>query len=144
MVRITVPGNYSGATCGLCGNFNGNSNDDFRLQSGMLTSSASEFGANWKVGDDTTCTDGHGDPPSCQNPTIAQTLCAIIRDSQGPLSFCHASIDPQVYFDDCAFDVCLSEQRTDVLCRSIETYVSKCQSASIRINPWRENTTCRK
>lgn len=143
MVRITVPGNYSGATCGLCGNFNGDRNDDFRLQSGMLASSASVFGASWKVEDDTTCNNGHGDT-SCQEPSTAQSLCAIITDSQGPLSFCHASIDPQVYFDDCAFDVCISEHRSDVRCRSIGTYVGTCQSADVRIYPWRESTTCGK
>lgn len=142
VVHITVPGNYSGATCGLCGNFNGNSSDDFRMQSGILTSSVFEFGADWKVGND-TCNDGRG-ASSCQDPSTAQSLCAIILDTQGPLSFCHAHVDPQAYFNDCVFDLCLSEHNNDVLCHSIETYVSACQSANVVIYPWRENTTCRK
>lgn len=143
VLQIGVPGNYSRSTCGLCGNFNGNSNDDFLMRSGMLASSASEFGADWKVGNDTTCNNGGGDP-TCHDPSIAQALCAIIRDRQGPLSFCHVHVDPQAYFDNCVFDVCLSGQRHDVLCRSIETYVGRCQSANVRIYPWRENTTCGK
>ncbi|XP_060720764.1 alpha-tectorin-like [Tachysurus vachellii] len=144
VVLITVPGNYSGATCGLCGNFNGDSNDDFRLQSGRLSFSAAEFGADWKVGNETRCDGGCGDScPSCQNPSRAQSLCGIITDNQGPLSFCHADVDPLAYYNDCVFDLCLSEHRNDVLCRSIETYVSACQSANVRIYPWRENTTCR-
>ena len=143
--RITVPANYSGATCGLCGNFNGQRGDDFRKRSGALASSAFEFGADWKVENDTLCTDGCGDScPSCQNPTGAQAQCQMIRDSQGPLSFCHATVDPQAYFDDCVFDLCVSGYRHDVLCRSIQTYVSACQSANVVINPWRENTTCSK
>ncbi|KAM9434734.1 alpha-tectorin [Clarias gariepinus] len=144
VAEVTVPGNYSGATCGLCGNFNGDSSDDFRLQSGALTLSASEFGAGWKVGNDTECNHGCGDEDcsSCQDPSRAQGLCAIITDNQGPLSFCHAYVNPQAYFDACVFDLCLSEHRNDVLCRSIETYVSACQSANVRIYPWRENTTC--
>lgn len=142
VVQITVPGNYTGSTCGLCGNFNGDSSDDFRLQSGTLTSSASEFGADWRLGDDTTCNDDETGDSSCQDPSRAQSMCAIISDSQGPLSFCHANIDPQIYFDDCVFDLCLSEHRQDVLCRSIETYVGACQSANVRIYPWRETTTC--
>lgn len=144
VVLITVPGNYSGATCGLCGNFNGDSNDDFRLQSGLVTFSASEFGADWKVGNDTTCNDGYGDVPLCQDPSRARTLCGIITDNQGPLSFCHANVDPLPYFNDCVFDLCLSEHSNEVLCHSIETYVSACQCANVRIYPWRENTTCRK
>ncbi|XP_047672157.1 alpha-tectorin-like isoform X20 [Tachysurus fulvidraco] len=142
VVLITVPGNYSGATCGLCGNFNGDSNDDFRLQSGRLSFSAAEFGADWKVGNETRC-NGCGDScPQCQDPSRAQSLCGILTDNQGPLSFCHADVDPLAYYNDCVFDLCLSEHRNDVLCRSIETYVSACQSANVRIYPWRENTTC--
>ncbi|KAF5889113.1 alpha-tectorin-like isoform X11, partial [Clarias magur] len=143
LARVTVPGNYSGATCGLCGNFNDDSNDDFRLQSGALTLSASEFGADWKVGNDTACNHGSEDEYlSCRDPSRAQSLCAIITDNQGPLSFCHAHVDPEAYFNECVFDLCLSEHRNDVLCRSIETYISACQSANVRIYPWRENTTC--
>ncbi|KAL6460893.1 hypothetical protein MHYP_G00308590 [Metynnis hypsauchen] len=144
VVRITVPANYSGATCGLCGNFNGQRGDDFRKRSGAVASSAFEFGADWKVENDTLCSDGCGDScSSCQNPVEAQAQCQVLKDSQGPLSFCHATVDPQAYFDDCVFDLCVSENRHDVLCRSIQTYVSACQSANVVIYPWRQNTTCR-
>uniref|UniRef100_A0A3B4BRA6 Alpha-tectorin-like n=1 Tax=Pygocentrus nattereri TaxID=42514 RepID=A0A3B4BRA6_PYGNA len=144
VVRVTVPANYSGATCGLCGNFNGQRGDDFRKRSGALASSAFEFGADWKVENDTLCSDGCGDScSSCQNPVEPRAQCQILRDSQGPLSFCHATVDPQAYFDDCVFDLCISENRHDVLCRSIQTYVSACQTANVVIYPWRQNTTCR-
>uniref|UniRef100_A0AAR2M4R1 VWFD domain-containing protein n=1 Tax=Pygocentrus nattereri TaxID=42514 RepID=A0AAR2M4R1_PYGNA len=143
VVRVTVPANYSGATCGLCGNFNGQRGDDFRKRSGALASSAFEFGADWKVENDTLCSDGCGDScSSCQNPVEPRAQCQILRDSQGPLSFCHATVDPQAYFDDCVFDLCISENRHDVLCRSIQTYVSACQTANVVIYPWRQNTTC--
>uniref|UniRef100_A0AAR2JUD2 ZP domain-containing protein n=1 Tax=Pygocentrus nattereri TaxID=42514 RepID=A0AAR2JUD2_PYGNA len=127
VVRVTVPANYSGATCGLCGNFNGQRGDDFRKRSE----------------NDTLCSDGCGDScSSCQNPVEPRAQCQILRDSQGPLSFCHATVDPQAYFDDCVFDLCISENRHDVLCRSIQTYVSACQTANVVIYPWRQNTTC--
>uniref|UniRef100_A0A4W4EFP4 VWFD domain-containing protein n=1 Tax=Electrophorus electricus TaxID=8005 RepID=A0A4W4EFP4_ELEEL len=58
VVRITVPGNYSGTTCGLCGNFNGQTSDDFLTSSGALGTSVSQFGASWKVQNDTLCSDG--------------------------------------------------------------------------------------
>ncbi|XP_049331705.1 alpha-tectorin-like [Astyanax mexicanus] len=144
VVRVTVPANYSGATCGLCGNFNGQTNDDFRIRSGELVSSASQFGADWKVGNDTSCDDECGDSCArCQNPVSARSQCEILRDRQGPVSFCHSYVDPEAYFNDCAFDLCLSEYQHDVLCRSIQTYVSACQSANAPVLPWRQNTTCR-
>ncbi|XP_030630870.1 alpha-tectorin [Chanos chanos] len=143
-VQITVPANYSGVTCGLCGNFNGQRDDDFLTQSGELASSAHEFGEDWRVDDGIPCNDGCGDScPSCHDQTWAQTHCEILRADNGPLSFCHDHVDPQPYINDCVFDVCLSGNREDVLCRSIQTYVSACQSVNARIYSWRENTTCR-
>uniref|UniRef100_A0AAY5EFW7 VWFD domain-containing protein n=1 Tax=Electrophorus electricus TaxID=8005 RepID=A0AAY5EFW7_ELEEL len=145
VVRITVPANYSGVTCGLCGNYNGQTRDDFLTRSGALGTSASQFGASWKVQNDTLCSDGCGDScPSCPDQTRARTQCEILRDRQGPFGFCHAYVGPEAYFNNCAFDVCLSGYSNDVLCRSIQTYVSACQSAKATIYPWRQNTTCRK
>uniref|UniRef100_A0A8C1I2T9 Alpha-tectorin n=1 Tax=Cyprinus carpio carpio TaxID=630221 RepID=A0A8C1I2T9_CYPCA len=142
-VNIIVPANYSGVTCGLCGNFNGQRNDDFMTPSGALVHSADQFGASWKVEDELPCNDGCGNNcPLCQDQTSARSLCDIIRSSEGPFSFCHVYVDPQAYFDDCVFDVCLSGNRNDVLCRSIQTYASACQSNNAVIYPWRESASC--
>ncbi|KAL6460891.1 hypothetical protein MHYP_G00308570 [Metynnis hypsauchen] len=126
VVCITVPSNYSGTTCCLCDNFNGQRGDNFRKRSGAVASSAFEFGSDWKVENDTLCSDGCGDScSSCQNPVEAQAQCQILRDSQGPLSFCHATVNPHADFDDCLFDLCLSGYRHAVLCRSIQTYIGE-------------------
>ncbi|KAJ8005430.1 hypothetical protein DPEC_G00146570 [Dallia pectoralis] len=145
VVSISVPSNYSGHTCGLCGNFNGNLNDDFHSPSEALVSTPTLFGNSWKVEGNYTCSEGCGAfCPSCADPTSARSQCSIITASDGPLSFCHSQVDPRPYFSDCVFDVCLSENRgQDVLCRAIQTYVSACQSANVRVYPWRQNTTCR-
>ncbi|XP_051523541.1 alpha-tectorin-like [Myxocyprinus asiaticus] len=142
-VNIIVPSNYRGVMCGLCGNFNGQRDDHFMTRSGALVPSADQFGADWKVEDEMSCNDGCGaNCPLCEDQTTAHALCEIIRDNQGPLSFCHSSIDPQVYFNDCAFDVCLSGHHNDVLCRSIQSYVSACQLANVVVYPWRANASC--
>ena len=41
---VTLSGSYAGKTCGLCGNFNDNPNDDFRTPSG------SQAGGPWPSG----------------------------------------------------------------------------------------------
>uniref|UniRef100_A0A8C8FAA2 Alpha-tectorin n=1 Tax=Oncorhynchus tshawytscha TaxID=74940 RepID=A0A8C8FAA2_ONCTS len=135
---------HHGMTCGLCGNFNGNRNDDFLTPSGTLASTPSQFGNSWKVEGNYTCSDGCGAScPQCHNPSPARARCEVIKDVEGPLSFCHGQVDPEPYFRDCVFDVCLSGNREqDVLCRAIQTYVSTCQSTNVRIYPWRQNTTC--
>ncbi|XP_057184221.1 alpha-tectorin-like [Triplophysa rosa] len=142
-VNIIVPADYRGITCGLCGNFNGHTEDDFMTPSGSLAPSVDQFGAEWKVEDEMPCNNGCGDNcPLCQDQTIAHAMCEIIRDNQGPFSFCHAFVDPQAYFNDCSFDVCLSGNLHDVLCHSIQSYVRACQSANAVVFTWRETTSC--
>ncbi|XP_019127471.2 alpha-tectorin-like [Larimichthys crocea] len=144
-VSISVPSNYSGHTCGLCGNFNGNQNDEFHTPSGMTVTTPNEFGTAWKVAGNYTCSDGCGSScPRCTNDLPARAQCEVIQAADGPLSFCHEQVDPAPYFSDCVFDVCVSGNRgQDLLCRAIQAYVSACQSANVRIYPWRQNTTCR-
>ncbi|KAM9425858.1 IgGFc-binding protein-like [Pholidichthys leucotaenia] len=144
-VSITVPPNYRGETCGLCGNFNGNPNDDFLTPSGMTVASPNMFGTAWKVPGNYTCSDGCGSScPRCTNEQPAREQCQVIQAPDGPFSFCHEHVDPTPFFNDCVFDVCVSgRQSHDLLCRAIEVYVSACQAANARIYPWRENTTCR-
>ncbi|XP_049419001.1 alpha-tectorin-like [Epinephelus fuscoguttatus] len=143
-VFISVPANYSGKTCGLCGNFNGNPNDEFHTPSGSTVTTPDEFGKAWKVEGDYTCSDGCGSScPQCTNELPARAQCEVIQKADGPLSFCHEHVDPAPYFNDCVFDVCVSgNEGQDLLCRAIEAYVSACQSANVRIYPWRQNTTC--
>ncbi|XP_071318954.1 alpha-tectorin-like [Trachinotus anak] len=145
VVSISVPSNYRGLTCGLCGNFNGNQNDDFRTPSGTIVTTADEFGTAWKVAGNYTCNDGCGSScPQCTNEQPARAQCEVIKAADGPFSFCHEQVDPAPYFNDCVFDVCVSgNEDQDLLCRAIQAYVSACQSANVRIYPWRQNTTCR-
>ncbi|XP_055085800.1 alpha-tectorin-like, partial [Periophthalmus magnuspinnatus] len=140
-VSVTVPFHYSGKTCGLCGNFNGNPADDFQTPSGLSVTSESDFGTSWKVPGNSSCSDGCGSScPQCPDDRAARAQCDIIRASQGPFSLCHSLIDPTAFFSDCVFDVCIGG--AELLCSSIQVYVSSCQSANLPIYPWRNSTSC--
>ncbi|XP_017292118.1 alpha-tectorin [Kryptolebias marmoratus] len=144
-VSITVSPDYRGKTCGLCGNFNGNPNDDFHTPSGTTVTSPDIFGTSWKVPGNYSCSDGCGSScPQCTDDQAARAQCEVIQAADGPFSFCHEEVDPAPYFSDCVFDVCVSgNQGHNLLCRALETYVSACQSANVQIYPWRQNMTCR-
>ncbi|KAL2101802.1 hypothetical protein ACEWY4_003563 [Coilia grayii] len=120
--------------------------DDFTVQNGRSGSevlSVSDFGDYWKVDDGIACAGGCGNScPVCRDDWRARAMCELLRASNGPLSFCYAHIDPQTFFNDCVFDVCLSGNRDEVLCCAMEAYVSACQAANVIIYPWRQNSTC--
>lgn len=148
-VTITVPGNYMGKTCGLCGNFNQDKVDEFQLPDGDVTQDILAFGAAWKVPvAGVVCEDGcRGDLcPTCEDSVKSEieTQCSIITDSQGPFAACHALIDPASYFRDCVYDVCLANDNRTMLCHSISAYMLDCQSFGAKIQNWRSPTFCRK
>uniref|UniRef100_A0A3Q1K905 VWFD domain-containing protein n=1 Tax=Anabas testudineus TaxID=64144 RepID=A0A3Q1K905_ANATE len=118
-------------TCGLCGNFNGNSNDDFLTPTGQIVTTPDEFGTAWKVAGNYTCSDGCGSScHHCSNEQPARAQCQVLQAADGPFSFCHEQVDPTPYFNDCVFDVCVSGSRSqDLLCRAMQAYVSKCQQS---------------
>ncbi|XP_041932210.1 IgGFc-binding protein-like [Alosa sapidissima] len=148
-VTVTVPGNYRDKTCGLCGNFNGNKNDEFQLPDGKLTKDVTTFGAAWKVGvEGVVCDDGCvGDNcPTCpaSEAKIIESDCSIITNPKGPFAACQAVLDSEPYYRDCIYDVCVagSTWHTKMLCHSINAYVLDCQDIGIKILNWRTSSFC--
>ena len=148
-VTITVPASYHGKTCGLCGNFNGNKNDEYQLPDGKESKSIRDFGAAWKEAvQGLVCDDGcTGDfCPKCaeDKKRIFEADCSIIRNPSGPFAACLSVINPESYFRDCVYDVCMGEGDRNMLCHSIAAYVSDCQDFGVAIKDWRTPTFCRK
>lgn len=149
-VTATVPGNYRGKVCGLCGNFNGNTKDDFQMSNNKLTSNVNEFGTSWKVTiPNVVCENGcEGDncpkcDPARKDVFSKTTYCGILTDSKGPFTGCHNKLSPQPYFDDCVFDLCASNGDGDVLCHSVAAYAFNCHMAGVDVS-WRTPSFCRK
>lgn len=147
-VTVTVPGNYNGRTCGLCGNFNNDKADEFQLPDGSVTKDFQAFGAAWKVPvPGATCVDGcRGDEcPKCDDSKKAaiEAKCAIITNPKGPFAACHDVIDPNAYFRNCVYDVCMAKDDQSMLCRSIAAYMLDCQDFGAKIQNWRSDSLCR-
>lgn len=51
-VKLEVPEAWANQTKGLCGNNNGNNQDDKTLQTGALATDAAAFGNSWRVSPD--------------------------------------------------------------------------------------------
>ncbi|XP_075764385.1 IgGFc-binding protein-like [Pelodiscus sinensis] len=143
---VSLPPEYRGQTCGLCGNFNGAAQDDFVTHNGSLGKDAFHFAADWKSEAVPGCDDGCRDScPVCDDEESlvqSKSQCWVIQDPDGPFSSCHSQVEPGPYLSDCIFDLCVSGGAGNALCESIQTYAAACQRANITISPWRSEAFC--
>lgn len=106
-VTVTVPGNYMGRTCGLCGNFDNEKADEFQLPDGNLTKDVQTFWVVWKVSGvvcEDVCSGGHCPKWDDSEKAALESKCAVIANPNGPFAACHNVIDPASYFRDCVYD----------------------------------------
>ncbi|XP_072375034.1 kielin/chordin-like protein isoform X2 [Scyliorhinus torazame] len=144
-VEIHVPESLQSRMCGLCGNFNGNSSDDFVLPGGEEALSPIEFGNSWltRLNKDTLCIVKDIEDP-CNGTTLADnqstnSTCSIIM---GPLfEAAHESVDPQPYYRACLTDLCGCVEQTWCLCNILSAYAFRALRNGIILN-WRNETLC--
>ncbi|KAM9422544.1 mucin-2-like [Salvelinus alpinus] len=87
-------------TCGLCGNFNNNQGDDFKVLSGVTEGTAIGFANTWKTR--ASCPDikSSFESPcslSLDNEKYAQHWCSQLADPEGLFAKCHTAISPDMY-----------------------------------------------
>uniref|UniRef100_A0A672TGZ4 VWFD domain-containing protein n=1 Tax=Strigops habroptila TaxID=2489341 RepID=A0A672TGZ4_STRHB len=145
--RVFLPITYSRAVCGLCGNANGDPQDDLALPDGHLATNETHFGASWKVAHVPGCQPGNAE--GSQGCTKEEKRvyrgdkhCGLLVKKTGPLAPCHSAIDPAPYLDDCLFDTCVYEGHQEAVCSSISAYVTACQSQGVHVRPWRTAAFC--
>ncbi|NXJ22555.1 TECTA protein, partial [Dicrurus megarhynchus] len=146
-VMVTVPQIYMGHLHGLCGNYNGQRNDDFQLSSGQLAPDATAFGSAWKT-TNTPCDDTcpKDECPTCTEEKVAvlqkPNYCGLLTAPEGPFGSCHRIIDPIPYSQSCIHNLCMTGGDTHVLCQSIQSYVTVCQDAGVTVGGWRTPSFC--
>ncbi|XP_029060196.1 von Willebrand factor isoform X1 [Monodon monoceros] len=133
---------YSGRTCGLCGNYNGNQGDDFLTPAGLAEPLVEHFGNSWKLRAD--CEDLQKQPsdPCSLNPRLtrfADESCAILTSPK--FKACHGAVGPLPYLQNCRYDVCSCTNGRDCLCDAVANYAAACARRGVRIG-WREPSFC--
>ncbi|XP_077193125.1 IgGFc-binding protein-like isoform X2 [Paroedura picta] len=149
IIVLTLPSSYYGATCGLCGNFNENRDDDMIYPDGTEASSVPDWAKSWKVPDqDPACLEASQGPQSAcdkgQEELYGQEkYCGVISQlSGGPFVACHSTVSPSEYFELCVREMCLNQGGKNALCRMVEAYAAACQEQGITTEEWRTASDC--
>ena len=150
-VYVRMAGEFRNNTCGLCGNFNGNPDDDFTTLGGSLVSSPSAFGNSYKM---TRLTEVCSDVTEQQEVFPCNRLTAQDKISVGELcnviyapdfSPCHAVVSPDLFVRMCEEDVCSCNFTSDPSCPcdALTQYSRACARNGITLN-WRKPQFCSK
>lgn len=144
-VGVTVSTRWRGNLCGLCGNYNGDPNDDFQMPNNSLADNANEFGSSWQLVSNISRVCIPPDTTSCpvELSTVAQSRCALLRGDT--FSACNSVVDPQPFIASCEFDYCNcnDDNREECYCDSLAAYAGACAANGVVIQNWRSNTCCK-
>ncbi|XP_074768584.1 IgGFc-binding protein-like [Athene noctua] len=142
--EVSVPSSYRGLLCGLCGNYNGDPNDDNIKPNGDIASGSTDFGQSWLVPENNTiCSSGTEEQcdPVLESEAKKNTACGMITDPTGIFKDCHSQVPPENFFENCVYDMCFTDGQATSLCYGLQAYAESCINAGICIE-WRNATLC--
>lgn len=144
-VYVKLGNDWRSKVSGLCGNYNGNGQDDMQTPSLGLETSATLFGHAWKL--QPHCSAPVAPIDACrQHPerdTWAQLKCAALKSEL--FAPCHSEVPLERYMKRCIFDTCACDQGGDCecLCTAVAAYAHACSQKGVNIR-WRTQHFCRK
>jgi len=144
-VIVIVAESYKENLEGLCGNYDGSTQNDLVTGQGIATKNILDFGDSWRA--DTGCPQAASIISPCEiNPerkTWASKTCGMIKDTRGIFKACHEFVDPTQYFENCEFDACACDTGNDChcMCTAIAAYVDECNRYGVHVK-WRSNKMC--
>ncbi|XP_051727385.1 MAM and LDL-receptor class A domain-containing protein 1-like isoform X11 [Ctenopharyngodon idella] len=137
-VQVIVPSHYSNRICGMCGNFNKETEDDFKIPDGSFVQDANVVGQS--VCEEPTlprvCTDAE------EQQYASEVYCGLLTSRQGLFSACSSVLNADSFFQSCMFDMCTTHGDPAALCDTIEAFSAICDKVGISVAVWRNSTFC--
>nr|XP_031303840.1 mucin-6 [Camelus dromedarius] len=140
-VYVTVGPQFRGQTRGLCGNFNGDTTDDFTTSMGIAEGTASVFVDSWRAGNCPAALERETDPCSMSqlNKVCAETHCAVLVKEGSVFEKCHATVDPKPFHKRCVYQACNYEETFPHICAALGDYALACASRGVLLQGWRSS-----
>ncbi|KFZ56127.1 Mucin-2, partial [Podiceps cristatus] len=142
-VFIKLTPDYKGKVCGLCGNFDDKSNNDFTTRSGVQETNALKFGNSWKQSP--VCPDVMEEIKPCDlkphRKSWAEKECSIIQSEV--FKICHSKVDPIPFYEACVHDACSCDSGGDCecFCSAVAAYAQECTKSQACVF-WRTPDIC--
>ncbi|XP_016077578.1 PREDICTED: mucin-6 [Miniopterus natalensis] len=138
---VTVGPQFRGQTRGLCGNFNGDTTDDFTTSMGIPEGTASLFVDSWRAGNCPTALERETDPCSMSqlNKVCAETHCSVLVNTGTVFEKCHAVVNPKPFYKRCVYQACNYEETFPHICAALGNYAQACASRGILLWGWRSS-----
>ncbi|XP_041636331.1 otogelin [Cheilinus undulatus] len=143
-VYIKLSPEFVGRTCGLCGNFNADVQDDLKTSYGVLTHDIEMFGNSWVEAEphQAQCPmvpSGFPSPCAAVDAHVllkVEEVCAMLLDP--PFQSCHDFVSPLSYMASCSNDLCMSGPNGEVVCQVFTEYARACAHADHPLHDWRQ------
>ncbi|XP_067309535.1 alpha-tectorin [Pseudorasbora parva] len=140
-VQVIVPSHYANRICGMCGNFNQETKDDFKIpDESLVQEDAHVLGQS--VCEEPTlprvCTDAE------EEQYASEDYCGLLTSRQGPFSACSSVLNADSFFQNCMFDMCTTHGDPSALCNATEAFSATCDKVGISVEVGRNTTFCRK
>ncbi|XP_039408904.1 mucin-6 [Corvus cornix cornix] len=138
---VKVGSQFKGRTLGLCGNYNGDTTDDFMTSMDITEGTASLFVDSWRAGNCHPALERETDPCALSqlNKISAETHCSILTKKGTVFEKCHAVVNPISFYKRCVYQACNYEETFPYICSALGSYARVCSSMGLVLENWRSS-----
>ncbi|KAG8182111.1 hypothetical protein JTE90_018382 [Oedothorax gibbosus] len=143
-LEVSVPSPFKDHLCGMCGNYNGDPQDDFKAKNGKIVATAGDFGNSWRVGKMKKCVMSqpvHEERRRTGEQHVrAMRECNVLKSPA--FTPCHRTVSPKPYYNSCYLDAGECRPRDRCYCETLTAYARQCARAGKELGDWRTATGC--
>ncbi|KAF1396475.1 hypothetical protein FQV24_0003569, partial [Spheniscus mendiculus] len=138
---VKVGSQFKGRALGLCGNYNGDTTDDFMTSMDITEGTASLFVDSWRAGNCHPALERDTDPCALSqlNKISAETHCSILTKKATVFEKCHAVVNPIPFYKRCVYQACNYEETFPYICSALGSYARTCSSMGLILENWRNS-----